>query len=102
MCGIIETRLNKKVVSLVCVNISSRWNWESNSVESSKGCRIIVGRDPNIFNAYVISKSDQVVHLLVTATGNDKPIYVSFIYGENDVKTRINLWKNLDDHKTLA
>ncbi|GKG22089.1 hypothetical protein Tco_0384684, partial [Tanacetum coccineum] len=100
MCGIIETRLNKKAVSPACKYLMENWNWECNSVECSRGCRIIVGWDPNTFSATLLSKSDQVMHFLVAAVTDGKIIYVSFVYGENVDKDRVALWKNLDDHNT--
>ncbi|GJT92141.1 RNA-directed DNA polymerase, eukaryota, reverse transcriptase zinc-binding domain protein [Tanacetum coccineum] len=63
----------------------------SNNIECSRGCRIIVGWDPNTFSATLLSKSDQVMHFLVAAVTDGKIIYVSFVYGENVDKDRVLL-----------
>ncbi|GJY90171.1 zf-CCHC domain-containing protein [Tanacetum coccineum] len=44
-CGIIETQLRKKFVNRVCDTVFDSWKWCSNSVDSPKGCRIVVGWD---------------------------------------------------------
>ncbi|GJR40406.1 hypothetical protein Tco_1216090 [Tanacetum coccineum] len=51
-------------------DISKQNEWDSNSKESSKGCRIIMGWDPNSFITYLLSKSDQVMPYLVTTITN--------------------------------
>ena len=43
MCVVVETQLNKKVVTKVCDRIFRRWSWLSNTTDSNKGCRIVVG-----------------------------------------------------------
>ncbi|GKD38380.1 hypothetical protein Tco_1258587 [Tanacetum coccineum] len=97
-----KTMLNKKNVSSVCNYIMDSWLWESNSLESIKRCRIIMGWDPNSFTASLLSKSDQVMHFLITSVTNGKSMYISFVYGENYEKNRVRLWKNLEDHKNVV
>ena len=43
MCVVVETQFNKKVVTKVCDRIFRRWSLLSNTTDSNKGCRIVVG-----------------------------------------------------------
>ena len=101
MCGVIETRLNKKIANNVCKDVFGNWYWENNSVDCIRGCRIAVTWDPGVLDAVLVSKSDQVMHFLVTDILSSKSFYVSFIYAENDPKDRLVLWKNLVDHMAV-
>ena len=101
MCAIIETRLIKKVVDSVCSNVFGNWEWVSNSVESSKGCRIAVGWDANCVNASLLSSSGQVMHFEVLVINENKKFFVSFIYGDNDAKDRVKLWNKLNEHLAI-
>ncbi|GJV95335.1 RNA-directed DNA polymerase, eukaryota, reverse transcriptase zinc-binding domain protein [Tanacetum coccineum] len=97
-----ETQLRKKFVNPVCNELFGTWPWVSNTVDSSKGCRIAVGWDPFVLSARLISQIDQVMHFEVSFLHNQMKVFVSYIYGENTVKGRRLLWKNLVDHKALA
>ncbi|GKD77098.1 RNA-directed DNA polymerase, eukaryota, reverse transcriptase zinc-binding domain protein [Tanacetum coccineum] len=102
MCAITETQLRKKFVNPVCNELFGTWPWVSNTVDSSKGCRIAIGWDPFVLSARLISQIDQVMHFEVSFLHNQMKVFVSYIYGENTVKGRRLLWKNLVDHKALA
>ncbi|GKA65309.1 RNA-directed DNA polymerase, eukaryota, reverse transcriptase zinc-binding domain protein [Tanacetum coccineum] len=71
MCAIVETRLNKKLVSKACNNVFGRWIWVSNVMDASRNCRIIAGWDPDMVDAVLLSS-----------------------YGQD----RMGLWENLIDH----
>ena len=101
MCAVIETRLIKKMVKPVCDNVFGNWNWVSNSVDSAKGCRIVVGWDSNIIEAELITSLGQVMHFKVKVIEDKRVFYVSFIYGDNEAKDRLRLWSNLNDHLTV-
>ncbi|GJT01522.1 putative RNA-directed DNA polymerase [Tanacetum coccineum] len=98
MCAIVETRLNKKLVSKACNNIFGRWNRVSNVMDASRNCRIIVGWDPDMVDAILLSSHGQVMHFEVSLILDKRKFFISFIYGENDPKDRICLWENLIDH----
>ena len=55
-------------------------------MDCSRGCRIAVGWNSNVFNATVISKSDQMMHFMVADVHSRKTFYISFVYAENDPK----------------
>nr|GFC57376.1 hypothetical protein [Tanacetum cinerariifolium] len=100
--AIIESQLRKKSVTPVCNALFGSWSWVSNIVNSRKGCRIIVGWDPFMLRARLISKIDQVMHFEVTILHNQLKLFVFCIYAHDAVKDRRTLWKNLIDHKILA
>ncbi|GJU44801.1 RNA-directed DNA polymerase, eukaryota, reverse transcriptase zinc-binding domain protein [Tanacetum coccineum] len=60
-----------------------------------KGCRIIVGWDPNVISSQLLSQTSQVMHFSIRRVCDSRDIYVSFIYGENNVKDWRDLWENL-------
>ncbi|GJW35252.1 RNA-directed DNA polymerase, eukaryota, reverse transcriptase zinc-binding domain protein [Tanacetum coccineum] len=94
--------LRKKFVNKVCNEVFRDWNWVFNSVDSRKGCRIAVGWDPNVISSQLLSHTSQVMHFLIRRVGDPRDIYISFIYGENNVKERRDLWKNLREHNSIA
>ncbi|PWA75859.1 hypothetical protein CTI12_AA238320 [Artemisia annua] len=98
----LETQLRKKFVNKVCDEVFGNWVWVSNSVDSKKGFRIAVGWDPTVFSSQLLSQTSQTMHFLVRRLCDNKLIYVSFVYGETNVKDRKLLWKNLRDHYSLA
>ncbi|GKC99545.1 RNA-directed DNA polymerase, eukaryota, reverse transcriptase zinc-binding domain protein, partial [Tanacetum coccineum] len=59
MCVAIETQLAKKFVNKVGDYVFENWSWVSNTVDSNRGCRIMVGWDRNVVGANLISQSDQ-------------------------------------------
>ena len=102
MCGILETQLRKKFVNKVCNEVFGSWSWVSNTVDSPKGCRIVVGWDSSIINATLISQTSQVMHFLISNRSSNMTMFVSFIYGGNTGKERLVLWSNLRDHHTTV
>ena len=102
MCGILETQLRKKFVNNVCNEVFGGWSWVSNSVDSPKRCRIVVGWDPNVIKALLLSQTSQVMHFLVSVKNSSLSMYVSYIYGDNRVKERLYLWDSLNDHNVVV
>ncbi|GJU38597.1 ribonuclease H-like domain-containing protein [Tanacetum coccineum] len=97
--GIVETQLRKKFVNKVCHEVFGVWEWVSNSVDSSKGCRIDVGWDPLVISAKLLAQNDQAMHFLVNSFRDNKQMFIYVIYGEITPKARIRLWKDLIKHK---
>ncbi|GJV21624.1 hypothetical protein Tco_1370644 [Tanacetum coccineum] len=65
MLAVIETRLIKKFVKPVCHNVFGHWVYATNSVDSNKGCRIVVGWDQNTIDVVLIATSNQTMHFEV-------------------------------------
>ncbi|GKA31462.1 RNA-directed DNA polymerase, eukaryota, reverse transcriptase zinc-binding domain protein [Tanacetum coccineum] len=102
MCAIIETQVSKKFVNQVGDNVFGNWNWVSNSVDSNRGCRIMVGWDRNIVGANLISQTDQVMHFEVNFSHDHRKQFVSFVYAKNFERDRKPLWRNLSEHNMLV
>ncbi|GJT13945.1 RNA-directed DNA polymerase, eukaryota, reverse transcriptase zinc-binding domain protein [Tanacetum coccineum] len=102
MCAIIETQVSKKFVNQVGDNVFGNWNWVSNSVDSNRGCRIMVGWDRNIVGANLISQTDQVMHFEVNFSHDHRKQFMSFVYAKNFERDRKPLWRNLSEHNMLV
>ena len=62
----------------------------------------MVGWDNNIFKVQLVSYTDQVMNMLVCRIEYGAEMYVSFVYGENNSRARIELWKVLSNHKVVG
>ena len=76
MRAVVETHLNKKLVNNVCDRTFSRWSWLSNSIDSCKGCRIVVGWESNVVEANLLFQSGQVMHFEVKCILDKKNVCV--------------------------
>ncbi|GKB78030.1 RNA-directed DNA polymerase, eukaryota, reverse transcriptase zinc-binding domain protein, partial [Tanacetum coccineum] len=95
LCGIIETQLKKKFVKKVCDDVFGSWSWASNSIDSSKGCRIVVGWDTSAMTIQLLQQTNQITHFLVRYFKDNRQMYVSMVYGENSLRARLKLWSDL-------
>nr|GEU80501.1 hypothetical protein [Tanacetum cinerariifolium] len=102
MCAVIETQVSKKFVNRVGDYVFGNWAWVSNSVDSNRGCRIMVGWDRSILEANLISLSDQVMHFEVNFVHDHRKQFVSFVYATYTERDRKPLWRNLIDHYCLV
>ncbi|GJS50259.1 RNA-directed DNA polymerase, eukaryota, reverse transcriptase zinc-binding domain protein [Tanacetum coccineum] len=59
MCVVIETQVSKKLVNKVGDYVFGNWAWVSNSVDSNRGCRIMVGWDRSIVGANLNTKRER-------------------------------------------
>nr|GEZ02719.1 hypothetical protein [Tanacetum cinerariifolium] len=94
--------LRKKFVGKVCSDVFGIWEWVSNTTDSCKGCRIVVGWDPLVISATLLARSNQAMHFSVRSLFDNKLLYVSVLYGEITYKSRSRLWRNLRDHMSIA
>ncbi|GKC99547.1 RNA-directed DNA polymerase, eukaryota, reverse transcriptase zinc-binding domain protein [Tanacetum coccineum] len=102
MCAVIETQVSKKLVNKVGDYVFGNWAWVSNSVDSNRGCRIMVGWDRSIVGANLVSQSDQVMHFEVNFIHDHRKHFVSFVYAKNTERERKPLWRNLTDQCVLV
>ncbi|GJR64260.1 RNA-directed DNA polymerase, eukaryota, reverse transcriptase zinc-binding domain protein [Tanacetum coccineum] len=102
MCAVIETQVSKKLVNKVGDYVFGNWAWVSNSVDSNRGCRIMVGWDRSIVGVNLVSQSDQVMHFEVNFIQDHRKHFVSFVYAKNTERERKPLWRNLTDHCVLV
>nr|GEW95362.1 RNA-directed DNA polymerase, eukaryota, reverse transcriptase zinc-binding domain protein [Tanacetum cinerariifolium] len=67
-----------------------------------KGCRIIVGWNPNDVNVDVISMSWQVMFCLIEVIQQKIKLYCSFVYAANHGKERQSLWVDFERQKSVT
>ncbi|GKB43589.1 abscisic acid 8'-hydroxylase 3-like protein, partial [Tanacetum coccineum] len=52
--------------------------------------------------ADMVNNDDAVMHFKIKLIQDKRSFFISFIYGENDHRDRLNLWSNLSDHMDLV
>ncbi|GJY49503.1 RNA-directed DNA polymerase, eukaryota, reverse transcriptase zinc-binding domain protein, partial [Tanacetum coccineum] len=88
-----ETRLKGDKVKKIGERLFGRWNWYDNSIECSRGCRILVGWDSEKIQCSIISGK------LMKKLWNDLNIYKAMINdGPYVIIGDLNVSLNLDDH----
>ncbi|XP_021996194.1 uncharacterized protein LOC110893391 [Helianthus annuus] len=89
-------------VNDVCRRISKGWEWISNGSLCNKGTRIVIGWNPKDVNVMLLSATMQVMHIQVIFKGENKAMYCSMVYANNDFKERRDLWESLKVHKLFV
>ncbi|KAJ0615163.1 putative RNA-directed DNA polymerase [Helianthus annuus] len=102
LCAVLETHVDPCNLSNICKSVFRSWNWFSNGARCNKGTRIIVGWNPNIFDAMVLSQTDQVMHLQLFLKQQKKTVFCSIIYAANYYISRRDLWSQLSVHKAFV
>lgn len=95
IAGILESKIheNKAVASLRAVH--NFWTWVTNHDFHLRG-RICVGWNPQFWNVFVESKSDQYIHCKATLLSTQEIFYFTFIYASNSNLERYKLWADLE------
>ncbi|XP_022040053.1 uncharacterized protein LOC110942586 [Helianthus annuus] len=101
VCAITETHVNASNVYKVCKKVCPMWSWASNAACCSKGTRIMVGWDANLVDVMILAQSDQVVHTQILFKVDQKTLFCSLVYADNQYKNRRDLWKNLCMHHSF-
>ncbi|GKA33214.1 RNA-directed DNA polymerase, eukaryota, reverse transcriptase zinc-binding domain protein, partial [Tanacetum coccineum] len=93
---------NEGINNEVVEDLDAGWSWVSNSVDSSKGCRIAVGWDTHVMSAQLLFQTNQIMHFMIRCFKDNRQMYVSIVYGENSPKARLKLWKDLLEINDIA
>ncbi|GJY18809.1 RNA-directed DNA polymerase, eukaryota, reverse transcriptase zinc-binding domain protein [Tanacetum coccineum] len=93
----VETRLNKKLVSKACNNVFGRWIWVSNVMDASRNCRIIVGWDPDMVDAVLLSSYGQVMHFEVMMGD-----FNAILYFEDHSKGFANVYQGIREFRSCV
>ena len=101
-CALIETHVAKGRVNNVFNRMFRTWDWLSNSEHCGKGCRIVIGWNPLLFDVLEIISSDQVIHCVVTDLASKNSFHCSIVYAANDHVIRRNLWHSLCSYSMLT
>ncbi|GJW39228.1 RNA-directed DNA polymerase, eukaryota, reverse transcriptase zinc-binding domain protein [Tanacetum coccineum] len=89
ICGIIETHIKPPKLSKVASMVFGGWDWVSNSVFSTNGCRIMIGWDKNKVDVMVVHMTRQVMLVIVEIIKLKQKVFCSFVYASNS-GSRIN------------
>lgn len=101
LCGIVVTHVAKNRMSIMFNGLFRRWEWVSNSDQSSRGCRIVVAWDPLQYDVRIIINTNQVLHCVVKQIASGITFYCSFVYVANDHVMRRQLWHSLEVFKQI-
>lgn len=101
VCGLIETRVKQNKALDIRRKFGHTWCFADNYIDAVNG-RIWVGWDSNIAHFQKLSSSAQTVHGKVNWLNGAYRFEVMFIYGKNDAKGRLELWRELQSiHLTV-
>nr|XP_043625572.1 uncharacterized protein LOC122596998 [Erigeron canadensis] len=102
VCAILESHMDVSRLFKACKKICRSWDWTSNGGLCTKGTRIILGWNPEVVDAMVLSQTNQVMHVQLMFKVDKKAMFCSFVYADNDYKDRRSLWQNLEVHKVFV
>ncbi|XP_022032521.1 uncharacterized protein LOC110933615 [Helianthus annuus] len=102
MCAILESHVDVSKLAKVCKYVFRNWCWTSNGGLCSRGTRIILGWNPNVFDVMVLFQSDQLMHVQVIFKDSKKLLFCSFVYVENKYQDRRRLWEDLCKHRAFC
>lgn len=76
LCSVLETHVARHNVKSVFNKMFRRWPWMSDSEHCMKGCRIVIGWDPNQYDVMEMFTTDQVIHCLVKQISSGDHFFV--------------------------
>ncbi|XP_074338858.1 uncharacterized protein LOC141677024 [Apium graveolens] len=78
-----------------------RWDWISNYLYCSRGCRIVLGWNPDVFDVLEIFTADQVIYCVVTILESKISFHCSIVYAANKYVDSRKLWQALCSYSML-
>ena len=79
VCAILETRLRSKKLQNTCDKVFQGWEWTSNMMCCTKGCRIALGWDDNEVSIQVLNKSSQSIFYVISADQYNIKCFYTFV-----------------------
>ncbi|KAJ9536466.1 hypothetical protein OSB04_un000347 [Centaurea solstitialis] len=101
ICAILESHVRPDALGSVCSATFGRWDWISNQVACESGTRIIIAWDALAVDVMVIEYHRQFIHCEVRIKGSVNIFFVSFVYGDNHGRQRMQLWSGLRKFKAI-
>ncbi|GKA64593.1 RNA-directed DNA polymerase, eukaryota, reverse transcriptase zinc-binding domain protein [Tanacetum coccineum] len=101
ICDVLETRLKGDKVKKIGKRLFGRWSWYDNSMECSRGCRILVGWDSEKIQCNIVHASYQAVLCLFEIQSSNKRLFCTFVHAEISGKLRKKLWNDLNIYKAV-
>lgn len=93
MASLVETKIRNKDMGKFYLSLFSGWCFTTNNFLLDKG-RIILEWNPHEFQVDTTSCSSQHIHSKVHKRQGEC-FYITFVYGFNDERGRMALWKEL-------
>ncbi|GJW01885.1 RNA-directed DNA polymerase, eukaryota, reverse transcriptase zinc-binding domain protein [Tanacetum coccineum] len=98
ICVVLETHIKEKQILRICDFVYGRWMWISNMKDSKRGCRIIVGWNPDDVNIMEIHSSSQAILCMIETVDTKDRFYCCFTDAASFGSDR-RLWKDLNVYK---
>ena len=92
MASLLETKIKNKDMGKLYISLFHGWCFTTNNFWVDRG-RIILAWNPHEFQVDIRDCSSQFIHCYVQRRLGEM-FYVTFVYGVNDEKGRIVLWRN--------
>ncbi|GJZ47930.1 RNA-directed DNA polymerase, eukaryota, reverse transcriptase zinc-binding domain protein, partial [Tanacetum coccineum] len=78
------------------------WEWVSNSVHSTNGCRIMIGWDKDKVDVMVVHMTRQVMLVVIKIIKLKQKVFCSFVYASNSGIERRSMWNELRRFKAIT
>ncbi|GKD20453.1 RNA-directed DNA polymerase, eukaryota, reverse transcriptase zinc-binding domain protein [Tanacetum coccineum] len=101
-CGIVETYIKPSKLSKVASIAFGGWEWVSNSVHSTNGCRIMIGWDKDKVDVMLVYMTRQVMLVVVEIIKLKQKVFCSFVYASNSGIEKRSLWNDLRRFKAIT
>lgn len=102
MCAILEIHNKYNKVKKVGDNIFGNWEYITNAEDNNKGCRIMMGWNQNMVDAWLITKTKQSMLLLVEIIGHKSRFFYTVFYASNSGMERRRLRNELGAYKQIT
>ncbi|GKD69680.1 hypothetical protein Tco_1323770, partial [Tanacetum coccineum] len=102
VCAILESHVDIHTLSSVCSKVFRTWEWMTNMMFYSKGCRIILGWNKDVVDVLVVAQSSQSIHAKIIYKADQKVLFCTFIYTGNKPMERRTLWTELALHSNVV
>ncbi|XP_074370861.1 uncharacterized protein LOC141712003 [Apium graveolens] len=102
LCALIETHVARGRVKNIFDRLFRSWDWISNSAYCRRGCKIVVGWNPALFDVVEIISTDQVMHCVVTDLESNYTFHCSIVYAANEHVNRREVWHSLRSYSMLT
>ncbi|GJS30419.1 RNA-directed DNA polymerase, eukaryota, reverse transcriptase zinc-binding domain protein [Tanacetum coccineum] len=102
VCALLETHVKESRMGKIYEFVYRNWQWISNSMESTRGCIIIVGWNVVDVDVMYIHCNRQDLLCLIEVLNTKHKFFCSFIYVDNHGRERKDLWKPLNVYKGIV
>ncbi|GKE03986.1 RNA-directed DNA polymerase, eukaryota, reverse transcriptase zinc-binding domain protein, partial [Tanacetum coccineum] len=89
-------------IKKTCDNVFGNWECISNGENNNKGCKIMIGWNASLIQAWMISQSRQYIFLLIETIDKRSKFFCTMIYASNSGMERRKLWKDLEIQKVIT